>query len=314
MSSKIRISRSTGSFSDELQRLNTALREADAVVIGGGAGLSTAAGFVYGGERFSRWFGDFAEKYDLGDEYAAGFYPYPTKEEFWAFWSRNIYINRYLDPPGSVYRDLHSLVKDKNYFVLTTNVDHCFQKAGFDKERLFYTQGDYGLLQCSKPCHQATYDNERMVRDMLAAQGFETGPDGTFRPPAEGKPEMSVPTALLPCCPRCGEPMTLNLRSDEKFVEDEGWHRAADRYAAFLESLSGRVLFWEIGVGFNTPEIIKYPFWRMTAEKPESVYVCMNQNDAFCPEAIADRSICLEGDCAEAISYLCALERSPRVL
>ncbi len=285
MCSRMSMTASTGAYSDNVRRLREALDAADVVVIGAGAGLSTAAGFTYAGERFARYFSDFAAKYGFPDMYAGGFYPYPTPEEFWAYWSRYIYVNRYLDPPKPVYEKLLALVREKDYFVLTTNVDHCFQNAGFDKERLFYTQGDYGLFQCSKPCRRETYDNEGTVRRMVEAQR-----------------DMRVPSELLPRCPHCGRPLTVNLRSDDKFVEDAGWHRAAARYEDFLRTRSGgRVLFWELGVGYNTPGIVKYPFWRMTAANPKAVYACVNAGEAVCPTAIAGQAILLDADIADVL-------------
>ena len=275
-------------FKRRVERLADALLQADAVVIGAGSGLSASAGFTYGGERFFKYFGDFAEKYGIRDMYSGGFYPYKTLEEYWAWWSRHIYYNRYVEPPVPVYQRLLELVKEKDYFVITTNVDHCFQKAGFDKERLFYTQGDYGLWQCSGPCHQETYDNEEQVRQMIAEQK-----------------DMRIPTELIPRCPQCGKPMTMNLRSDAAFVEDAGWHRAARRYEAFIRRTDGgRVLFWELGVGANTPVIIKYPFWRMTHQNPEAVYACVNYGEAYAPREIAGRSICIDGDIGETLKQL----------
>ncbi len=275
-------------FKRRVERLADALLQADAVVIGAGSGLSASAGFTYGGERFFKYFGDFAEKYGIRDMYSGGFYPYKTLEEYWAWWSRHIYYNRYVEPPVPVYQRLLELVKEKDYFVITTNVDHCFQKAGFDKERLFYTQGDYGLWQCSGPCHQETYDNEEQVRQMIAEQK-----------------DMRIPTELIPRCPQCGKPMTMNLRSDAAFVEDAGWHRAARRYEAFIGRMDGgRVLFWELGVGANTPVIIKYPFWRMTHQNPEAVYACVNYGEAYAPREIAGRSICIDGDIGETLKQL----------
>ena len=275
-------------FKRRVERLADALLQADAVVIGAGSGLSASAGFTYGGERFFKYFGDFAEKYGIRDMYSGGFYPYKTLEEYWAWWSRHIYYNRYVEPPVPVYQRLLELVKEKDYFVITTNVDHCFQKAGFDKERLFYTQGDYGLWQCSGPCHQETYDNEEQIRQMIAEQK-----------------DMRIPTELIPRCPRCGKPMTMNLRSDAAFVEDAGWHRAARRYEAFIGRMDGgRVLFWELGVGANTPVIIKYPFWRMTHQNPEAVYACVNYGEAYAPREIAGRSICIDGDIGETLKQL----------
>ena len=269
----------------QIPKLKTALDEADAVVIGAGAGLSTSAGFTYDGERFHKYFADFEAKYGFHDMYSGGFYPYATPEEHWAYWSRYILINRYTDAPKPVYKELFRLVKDKDYFVITTNVDHCFQKAGFDKKRLFYTQGDYGLFQCSEPCCQETWDNEAVIRQMVAEQK-----------------DMKIPSALIPRCPHCGKPLTMNLRSDDRFVEDEGWHAAAERYANFLRTREGlKLLFLELGVGYNTPVIIKYPFWQMTAKNPRATYACINRGEVFCPDEIADRAICVDGDIGEVL-------------
>ncbi len=280
MFSRMPITKSTGTYLQQIERLKHELADADAVVIGAGAGLSTSAGFVYSGERFEQHFSDFAEKYGLRDMYSGGFYPYNTQEEFWAYWSRYIFVNRYMDAPKPVYDYLLKLVESKDYFVLTTNVDHCFQKAGFDKNRLFYTQGDYGLFQCSEPCCQETYDNEAAVRAMMEQQSG-----------------MRVPAELLPRCPHCGKPMTMNLRADDRFVEDEGWHAASERYSDFLRRHEGmKTLFWELGVGYNTPVIIKYPFWQMTAKNPKSTYACINYGEAVCPQEIKKQSVCIDKD------------------
>ena len=288
MFSRIWTKPSTKSCSEQIERLKAALQDCDAVVIGAGAGLSTAAGFTYTGERFEQHFSDFAQKYGIQDMYSGGFYPFPTQEEFWAYWSRYIFINRYQDAPKPVYEDLLKLIQDKNYFVITTNVDHCFQKAGFDKKRLFYTQGDYGLFQCSEPCCQETFDNETVIREMFKRQK-----------------NMKIPTELLPFCPRCGKPLTMNLRSDNKFVEDEGWHRAAERYENFLHTREGgKILFLELGVGYNTPVIIKYPFWQMTARNPNATYICINQGQAVCPQKIEKRSICMDADIGQVLQSL----------
>ena len=288
MFSKIWTKFSTKSCSEQLERLQTALQDCDAVVIGAGAGLSTSAGFIYTGERFEKYFSDFAAKYGIKDMYSGGFYPFATPEEHWAYWSRYIYINRYMDAPKPVYDALLKLVADKDYFVITTNVDHCFQKAGFDKKRLFYTQGDYGLFQCSEPCCQETFDNEAVVRQMM-----------------ERQEDMKIPTELLPVCPHCGKPLTMNLRSDDKFVEDEGWHRAAERYSEFLRRHEGqRILFLELGVGYNTPVIIKYPFWRMTAKNPNAFYACINQGQAVCPPEIERQAVCIHADIGAVIAQL----------
>ena len=288
MFSRIRTTKSTENFSDNIKRLQNALDSADAVVIGAGAGLSAAAGFDYGGERFREYFSDFEEKYGIHDMYSGGFYPYESAEEYWAWWSRHIFINRYDCPVGKVYNNLLSLIDDKDYFVLTTNVDHQFQRAGFDKKRLFYTQGDYGLFQCSTPCCMETFDNEAAVREMARRQK-----------------DMKVPTELLPVCPHCGAPLTVNLRCDDKFVEDEGWHKAAERYENFLRTRNGqKILFLELGVGFNTPVIIKYPFWQMTAKNSDAVYACLNKGQTFCPQEIDRQSICIDADIAEVLVKL----------
>ena len=291
MFSRIWTKKSTEDYSQKIKKLRTELKEADAVVIGAGAGLSTSAGFTYGGERFLKYFGDFAEKYGIRDMYSGGFYPYSSLEEYWAWWSRQIYYNRYADASNGVYRQLLELVKDKDYFVITTNVDHCFQKAGFDKKRLFYTQGDYGLWQCSGPCQAVTYDNEEAVRQMLAQQK-----------------EMRIPSELVPHCPKCGRPLTMNLRCDETFVEDEGWHKAAERYEEFLRRHQGlKVLYLELGVGSNTPVIIKYPFWRMTARNEHAVYACINYGEASCPSEIEGQSVCIDADIKEVLDELTCL-------
>lgn len=288
MFSRMSITKSTGNYSDNINRLRDVIKAADCIVIGAGAGLSTSAGFVYTGERFKKYFSDFEEKYGFHDMYSGGFYPYETPEEFWAYWSRYIYVNRYMDAPKPVYNELFELVKDKDYFVITTNVDHCFQKAGFDKKRLFYTQGDYGLFQCSVPCDIDTYENEEIIRRMM-----------------NEKKDMKIPAELIPKCPKCGRPLTMNLRSDDRFVEDEGWHIAAERYEDFLRTRQRqRVLYLELGVGYNTPVIIKYPFWRMTAKNSKATYACINYGEAVCPKEIERQSICIDSDIGTALKDL----------
>ena len=291
MFSKIQTSKSTVDFSDKIKKLKNEIDTADAVVIGAGAGLSASAGFDYSGERFERCFSDFHKKYGITDMYSGGFYPYKTLEEYWAWWSRHILVNRYNCPVGKPYSDLLSILKDKEYFVLTTNVDHQFQKAGFDKARLFYTQGDYGLWQCSKPCHDKTYDNEKIVRAM-----------------AEQQNEMKIPSDLIPRCPVCGAPMTMNLRCDNSFVQDEGWHKAASRYEDFIRRHSNsHILFLELGVGMNTPVIIKHPFLKMTAQNSKAMYACVNLGESFCLSEISNRSILIDRDIGETIASILTL-------
>lgn len=284
-------------MTEKIEKLKQVLSEAKIVVIGAGSGLSTSAGFTYSGERFEKYFSDFAVKYGFHDMYSGGFTPFESLEEHWAYWSRYIMINRYMDPPKPVYKDLFSLVKDKDYFVITTNVDHCFQKAGFDKNRLFYTQGDYGLFQCSEPCHEETYDNEKQIRAMW-----------------EFRDEMKVPTELVPRCPVCGKPMSMNLRADHTFVTDKGWHKASKQYDKFLQTRNiikngeqegdGKVLFFELGVGGNTPRIIKYPFWQMTEKNPNAGYACINFEEAAVPPKIEKQSICINDDIGEVLKKM----------
>lgn len=273
---------------NEIKKIKSVLENSDALAIGAGAGLSTSAGFTYSGGRFEKYFADFQTRYGFNDMYTGGFYPYKTLEEHWAYWSRYIMINRYMDATIPVYEELFELVKDKNYFIITTNVDHCFQKAGFDKSRLFYTQGDYGLFQCSEPCHQKTYDNEEQIRAMY-----------------ESQKDMKIPTELLPKCPVCGKPMSMNLRADDTFVEDEGWHKAALRYQDFLNGNKDRnLVYLELGVGGNTPGIIKYPFWNMTYSNPKAKYICINKGEAVVPKEIENQSICVNNDIYEVIKSL----------
>lgn len=272
----------------EISQLKYVLLSADAVVVGAGAGLSTSAGFTYSGERFQQYFADFIGKYGFTDMYMATFHQFATEEEHWAYWSRHIWYNRYVPAPKPVYDTLLKLLKDKDYFVITTNVDHQFQKAGFDRQRLFYTQGDYGLFQCSKPCHQKTYDNEEIVKRMIAEQQ-----------------DMRIPTELIPRCPFCGERMKVNLRSDESFVEDDGWHAAAHRYVDFINGhQSGRILYWDLGIGSNTPTIIKLPFMQQTYRNPDAIYATINLGEAFTVEQIKDRSIVIDGDINDVLNKL----------
>lgn len=276
--------KSTGDYSPA-DALRQRIKSAEAILIGAGSGLSTSAGLTYSGERFEKNFADFIAKYHYPDMYSAAFQPYASPEEHWAYWSRHIYWNRYAQDAGRPYSDLLSLMQGKEYFVLTTNVDHCFQKAGFDKQALFYTQGDYGLWQCAKPCHKKTYDNEEEVRRMVAEQAG-----------------MRIPSELIPHCPKCGAPMTNNLRCDNAFVEDEGWRLAARRYEGFLHRhKNASVLFLELGVGGNTPGIIKYPFWQMTYQNEQAFYACVNKGEAAAPQEIQQRALCVNEDIGEIL-------------
>ena len=300
-----RLSRRTGTLEEQLHRLRNELEKADAVVIGAGAGLSTSAGFTYTGERFELWFHDFAQKFGFRDMYSGGFTDFGSDEVFWAYWARYIYINRYMDAPKPVYDNLLNLMKDKDYFVITTNVDHQFQKAGFDKRRLFYTQGDYGLFQSTDPSVRETFDNEKWVMKAMEAQGYAKDKCGIFREPEECTLSMSIPPELVPRCPANGSKVTMNLRSDNSFVENDGWHKASEAYSDYLvEHQRDHILYLELGVGSNTPVIIKYPFWQMTAENPKSIYACINYGEAYCPRQIEKQSICIDGDIGSVLQTM----------
>lgn len=313
------------SYEDKIDIIKEKLEQADAVVIGAGAGLSTAAGFIYSGERFDKYFSDFREKYGFSDMYSGGFYDFDTLEEHWAYWSRYVYVNRYMNPPKPLYENIFGLVKDKDYFVLTTNVDHCFQRAGFDKERLFYTQGDFGLFQCSRPCHDKTYDNEEIIKEMVLSQGFEIenikyensekagNKDTALVKPQNTQIKLTVPSELVPRCPVCGRPMSMNLRADNTFVQDDGWYRAADRYEKFMENHRGqKLLFLELGVGYNTPGIIKYNFWQYAANWRNAFYVCVNKGEAYVPNDIADKSVGVNKDIAAVVDDLTTVQRGSK--
>lgn len=288
MFSKTWTMKSTEEFSLKIEKLKKAIETSDAIVIGAGSGLSTSAGLTYDGERFMRYFSDFHKKYGIRDIYSGGFYPFDSLEEYWVWWSRHIFYNRYAVQPGKPYFDLLDLVKDKNYFVITTNVDHQFQLAGFDKNRLFYTQGDYGLWQCCTPCHQETYDNEAVIRQMV-----------------EQQKDMRIPSELIPYCPKCGRPMTMNLRCDNTFVQDNGWYRAAKRYEDFVHRhIKSKILFLELGVGANTPAIIKYPFWQMTAQYPNATYACINLGECYLPVELKSKSIGIDSDISKVLESI----------
>ena len=271
---------------DKISQAINLIRDTKIILIGAGAGFSASAGYTYSGERFKKYFADFEEKFGFQDMYSGGFYPYKTAGEFWAFWARNILCNRYDQPESTVHKKLLEIVKDKDYFVLTTNVDHLFQNNGFDKSKLFYTQGDYGLFQCPTPCHNKTYDNENLVREMNAHEK-----------------NLSVPEKYFPRCPKCGEVMTTNLRVDDLFVEDEGWKIHSYYYQKFLQKhTDSEIVYLELGVGANTPGIIKYPFWRFTLNNPKAHYICVNKGEIYFPEELEKQGIGIDSDIAEFLN------------
>lgn len=305
MSYDLRISTEKGTRKQQLERLKSVLHSCDAILVGAGAGLSTSAGLAYSGERFQKYFFDFAEKYGISDIYTGGFYPFPDEATRWAWWARHIYFNRYIPAPKPVYQQLLTLLEGKDYFVLTTNVDHQFQMAGFDKKRLFYMQGDYGLFQSVNPANRKTYDNETWVVQAMKAQGFERNENDIFDVPKNKRLLTRIPSGLIPTCPDDGSAVTMNLRSDDSFVEDEGWGKAAKLYEQFLDRHeTGEILYLELGVGGNTPVIIKLPFWKMTMANPEAVYACLNYGEAYCPPQIEAQAICIDGDIDETLQIL----------
>ena len=276
-------------YEDQIDRAAKNIRNTDCVIIGAGAGASTAAGIQYGGKRFTDNFAEFIKKYGeyyMTDMYAAGFYPYPSEEAKWGYWSKHALMNRFDPPALPLYTELYDLVKNKEYFVLTTNVDHQFYKAGFDEKRIFATQGDYGKIQCQKACHPKTYDAKDLFRKMDKARR-----------------DCLIPSELVPKCPVCGGNMAMNLRCDNYFVEDEAWHEAADRYAGFLEQHKDKkVVLLELGVGFNTPIIIRFPFEKMVRENSSYSLIRLNMDEAVVPESFGERAIGIGGDMAKAIT------------
>ena len=300
----LHISEGIGTTAEQLDRLKKELKNADSILVGAGAGLSTSAGFTYSGERFQKYFFDFASKYGITDMYSGGFYPFPDEETMWAWWARHIYFNRYIDASKPVYTMLLDLIKDKDYFVITTNVDHQFQRSGFDKNRLFYTQGDYGLFQSVNPKIKMTFDNEEWTFEAMKSQGFVIGEDGKFALPKDKNIKMSIPHNLIPKTPN-GDSVKMNLRSDNSFVEDIGWHNASSKYADFIsEHTNSSIIYLELGVGSNTPMIIKYPFWAMTKSNKNSIYACLNFNEAYCPKEIEKQSICINNDILKTLEEL----------
>ena len=276
-------------YEDQIDRAAKNIRNTDCVIIGAGAGASTAAGIQYGGKRFTDNFAEFIKKYGeyyMTDMYAAGFYPYPSEEAKWGYWSKHALMNRFDPPALPLYTELYDIVKNKEYFVLTTNVDHQFYKAGFDEKRIFATQGDYGKIQCQKACHPKTYDAKDLFRKMDKARR-----------------DCLIPSELVPKCPVCGGNMAMNLRCDNYFVEDEAWHEAADRYAGFLEqNKDKKVVLLELGVGFNTPIIIRFPFEKMVRENSSYSLIRLNMDEAVVPESFGKRAIGIGGDMAKAIT------------
>lgn len=273
-------------FTQRLDRAKKVIEEGDYIIIGAGAGLSTAAGIEYSGERFEKYFRDFIDHYHFTDMYSSGFYPFETSEEKWAYWARHIFANRYDVGKTSVYQKLRKLVENKEYFVITTNVESQFWINGFEDERIFATQGDYGLLQCGKACHDKLYPNENQVYEWL-----------------ENTNDFKIDSELIPYCPVCGEEMDLNLRKDNYFVEDKKWHQMNRNYYNFLKNIDGKFVFLEIGVGFNTPTIIRYPFEQMTYNNEDATLIRLNLDYPNPIPENKDKTISFDENVEEILDY-----------
>lgn len=283
-------------YEEQIKRAANLVKEADAILIGAGAGLSSAAGIVYGGKRFTDNFSEFIKRYGtsyMRDMYSAGFYPFKTEEERWGYWAKHAYVNR-IEPKGlPLYKEVYEMVREKRHFVLTTNVDHQFWKTGFQDENIFATQGDYGLIQCEKGCHAKTYDAVELFLQMNKA-----------------RKNCQIPTDMVPKCPVCGGPMAMNLRCDQYFVEDEHWNKAAERYEQFLQNIQGKkVVLLELGVGFNTPGIIRYPFEKMMKENKDWSLIRLNLNEAIVPESFGKRAIGINEDIAKSVHDILMQEK-----
>lgn len=275
-------------YNKRILEVKNLINKADYILIGAGAGLSTAAGLDYSGKRFEDNFGEFIEKYDFTDMYTAGFYDFNTEEEKWAFWAKHMYLNDIGIGATKLYKDVLNLVKDKKYFVITTNVDDQFYKAGFDKEKVFAMQGSLKYIQCSKACHNKLYDATDLVKEMI-----------------NKTKDCKIPTELVPVCPVCGEKMEVNVRIDANFVQDENWYKQDKRYGEFLDkSQDKNLLLLEIGVGFNTPGIIRFPFEQMVYNNVNTHLVRINKDYAFASKEIEDKTILFNEDTNKIVEDL----------
>ena len=249
-------------YNSRILQAKQAIKQADYIIIGAGSGLSTAAGLLYSGEKFEKNFKEFIEKYHFDNLYSASFYEFKTQEEKWAFFAKMIKLNRYIEKPLKLYQELYEIVKKKKYFVLSTNVDGQFYNSGFDKDKVFEVQGDYSYLQCENACHNKLYNNKELVEKWL-----------------RNTKDCKIPSDLVMKCPVCGGNMDMNLRKDANFVQDEKWYRQSERYEKFVSKSKGKnVLLLEIGVGFNTPRIIRFPFEQMTANSKKTTLIRINKD------------------------------------
>ncbi len=277
------------SFNEKIQMAREKLDQADAIVIGAGAGLSAAAGLDYSGPEFKKEFADYIDKYKFPDLYSSSFYDFPTEEERWARWARHIDYARFRPDAFPLYRELLELVKDRNYFVITTNVDVQFRKAGFDPEKIFEVQGDYGLMQCAVGCHPKVYSDKETVENIL-----------------HHSHDLTVDSAYVPVCPVCGGNMDVHVRKNQFFVQDENWDKAAERYEKFMAHYAdkGSVVLLELGIGFNTPAIIRYPFEQITYRNPKATLIRLNSDYPHGPKETAARTISFTENMEKVISNL----------
>lgn len=281
-------------YEEQIMQAADMIQKADYVLMGAGAGLSTAAGAVYGGTWFEKNFKEFKEKYGNGpymqDMYSAGFHPYPDEESFWGYWSKQAILGGIDLDVTPLYKDILKLLKDKRTFCLSTNADGQFRKAGYKEEQIFCTQGDYFHIQCQKACHQRTYNAVKLFKQMDQA-----------------RKNCQIPTYMVPKCPICGGPMTMNLRCDQYFVQDEAWYQAEKRFGDFLnEALKSqkKLLLLELGVGFNTPTIIRFPFEKLVKENKQVNLIRLNLNEAVIPESIEQQAVGINKDIKQTIKDL----------
>ncbi|WP_404900444.1 Sir2 silent information regulator family NAD-dependent deacetylase [Priestia filamentosa] len=275
-------------YKARIEKAKKEIEDTEFILIGGGAGLSAAAGITYGGKRFTDNFSAFIKKYGLTDMYSSGFYPYKTQEERWAYWAKHIYVNRFEPGPTILYKDLYQLVKDRTYFVITTNVDSQFEKSGFPVDKIFEVQGNYGYLQCAQGCHDKLYYNESLVREMI-----------------KKTVDCQIPSELVPICPVCGGNMDPNLRINQYFVQDEKWYKQNKLYNEFLKQSEGkRNVYIELGVGFNTPGIIRYPFEQMTYHNEKATLIRLNKENSTGMKENADKTVTFNEDIKEVVSEI----------
>ena len=273
---------------EKINETKELIKNADYILIGAGAGLSTSAGIEYTGKRFKDNFSEFIKKYNFTDMYTSGFYDFETEEEKWAYWAKHMHINNIGAEATKLYKDILKLIKNKEYFVITTNVDDQFYKSGFDENKIFAIQGSYRYIQCSQACHNKVYDATEIVKEMISKTK-----------------DCKIPTELVPICPVCGEVMETNLRKDSYFVQDDRWYIQNKRYEEFLTKAKNKeLLLIELGVGFNTPGIIRFPFEQMVYQTDNWKLVRLNKDNCETILNIENRYIPLQNNISEIIQLM----------